>query len=243
PTTWARPRSRCRPRSWTGWRRRAASSPSTPAPSSTSSRAGSGTAEAGYSGQPATGVQLHVSVGVTSVAGPLGVTVAKPRAKIALQSASEPQAAPVPPLQWPPVHGGEGQPSTSDHTVASSRTLKRKWTPLGSGAPLPMVRTTLPFWSAPAPPAVVLHGLAAGSSAVPYMQSSPGSLVSPILVTSLSPVCGFEVFTTPIPHAFWSTRTQKFSPGRRKVGTLKPGWSQHVVVVHSGFGSAQLGVT
>ena len=148
----------------------------------------------------------------------------------------------MPPLQWPPVHGGEGQPSTSDHTVASSRTLKRKWTPLGSGAPLPMVRTTLPFWSAPAPPAVVLHGLAAGSSAVPYMQSSPGSLVSPILVTSLSPVCGFEVFTTPIPHAFWSTRTQKFSPGRRKVGTLKPGWSQHVVVLHPEFGSAQPGM-
>ena len=61
-------------------------------------------------------------------------------------------------------------------------------------------------------------------------------------MTSLSPFCGFEVFTTPTPHAFWSTRTQKLRPGSRKVGTVKPGWSQHVVVLQPEFGSVQPGM-
>src|SRR5207249_4389009 len=63
------------------------------------------------------------------------------------------------------------------------------------------------------------------------MQSGPGSLVSAILITSLSPVCGLEVFTTPTPQSIWSTREQ--SPPRmftKKVGTMKPGWSQHPCV-------------
>src|SRR5207237_632668 len=63
------------------------------------------------------------------------------------------------------------------------------------------------------------------------MQSAPGSLVSAILTTSLSPVCGSEVFTTPTPQSIWSTREQ--SPPRmftKKVGTMKPGWSQHPCV-------------
>src|SRR5207237_658793 len=59
----------------------------------------------------------------------------------------------------------------------------------------------------------------------------PGSLVSAILITSLSPVCGLEVFTTPTPQSIWSTREQR--PPRmftKKVGTMKPGWSQHPCV-------------
>src|SRR5689334_12696273 len=59
------------------------------------------------------------------------------------------------------------------------------------------------------------------------MQSGPGSLVSPILRTSLSPVCGFDVLTTPVPQPIWSTREQR--PPRmftKNVGTTKPGWSQ-----------------
>src|SRR5881398_3859581 len=63
------------------------------------------------------------------------------------------------------------------------------------------------------------------------MQSGPGSLVSAILNTSLSPVCGLEVFTTPTPQSIWSTREQ--SPPRmftKKVGTMKPGWSQQPCV-------------
>src|SRR5436190_2193040 len=63
------------------------------------------------------------------------------------------------------------------------------------------------------------------------MQSGPGSLVSAILITSLSPVCGLEVFTTPTPQSIWSTREQ--SPPRmftKKVGTMKPGWSQQPCV-------------
>src|SRR5213594_966189 len=63
------------------------------------------------------------------------------------------------------------------------------------------------------------------------MQSGPGSLVSAILTTSLSPVCGLEVFTTPTPQSIWSTREQ--SPPRmftKKVGTMKPGWSQQPCV-------------
>src|SRR5438034_642903 len=63
------------------------------------------------------------------------------------------------------------------------------------------------------------------------MQSGPGSLVSAFLSTSLSPVCGLEVFTTPVPQPIWSTREQR--PPRmftKKVGTRKPGWSQQPCV-------------
>src|SRR2546428_5508165 len=63
------------------------------------------------------------------------------------------------------------------------------------------------------------------------MQSAPGSLVSPSFFTSLSPVCGLEVFTTPTPQSIWSTREQ--SPPRmltKNVGTTKPGWLQHPCV-------------
>src|SRR5437773_8029603 len=63
------------------------------------------------------------------------------------------------------------------------------------------------------------------------MQSGPGSLVSAILNTSLSPVCGLEVFTTPTPQSIWSTREQR--PPRmftKKVGTMKPGWLQQPCV-------------
>src|SRR5437867_2966472 len=49
-------------------------------------------------------------------------------------------------------------------------------------------------------------------------------------MTSLSPVCGLDVFTTPTPQAFWSTLTHTFRPERKKVGTVKAGWSQHVGV-------------
>src|SRR5882724_13406553 len=101
--------------------------------------------------------------------------------------------------------------------------------PGASGWVFPTVRTTLPFVSPPAPVGVVLHSFAAGSSSVPYVQSSPGSLVSPTFVTSLSPVWGCDVLTTPAPHATWSTRPQ--SPpriGMLKVGTTKPGVSQQV---------------
>src|SRR5947207_15856349 len=63
------------------------------------------------------------------------------------------------------------------------------------------------------------------------MQAGPGSLVSATLIASLSPVCGLEVFTTPPPQSIWSTREQ--SPPRmftKKVGTMKPGWSQQPCV-------------
>src|SRR5438105_8623524 len=63
------------------------------------------------------------------------------------------------------------------------------------------------------------------------MQSGPGSLVSAFLSTSLSPVCGLEVFTTPVPQPIWSTREQR--PPRmftKNVGTMKPGWSQQPCV-------------
>src|SRR3989449_2997009 len=111
--------------------------------------------------------------------------------------------------------------------------------PGASGWVFPTVRTTLPFVSAPAPVGVVLHGFAAGSSSVPYVQSSPGSLVSPTFVTSLSPVCGCDVLTTPTPHATWSTRPQ--SPPRRgtlNVGTTNPGVSQQVLRTHGATGGA-----
>src|SRR5437867_4865396 len=63
------------------------------------------------------------------------------------------------------------------------------------------------------------------------MQSGPGSLVSAFLSISLSPVCGLDVFTTPVPQPIWSTREQR--PPRmftKKVGTTKPGWSQQPCV-------------
>src|SRR5204862_1518777 len=59
----------------------------------------------------------------------------------------------------------------------------------------------------------------------------PGSLVSPTFVTSLSPVCGLDVLTTPTPQLIWSTREQR--PPRmftKNVGTLKPGASQQPCV-------------
>src|SRR5437867_7327028 len=64
------------------------------------------------------------------------------------------------------------------------------------------------------------------------MQSAPGSLVSPALITSLSPVWGREVLTTPVPHANWSTRPQRPPRmGTLKVGTMKPGVSQQVFLL------------
>src|SRR5439155_6566451 len=116
----------------------------------------------------------------------------------------------------------------SVHVVESEGTARRYWMPFESGIPLPTVRTTFPLESWPAPPAIVLHGFTAGSSAVLYSQSSPGSLVSAALLTSLSPTWGFEVFTTPKPQRYMSRREQSPpSSGTRKVGIVKPGASQH----------------
>src|SRR6266566_1589135 len=117
--------------------------------------------------------------------------------------------------------------------------------PFASGLPFPIVLTILPLRSLPWPVAVQATHKPPGqpvqiapllvddeqSSAVPYVQSAPGSLVSAFLVTSLSPVCGFDVFTTPRPQLIWSTREQR--PPRmftKKVGTMKPGWLQHPCV-------------
>src|SRR5438094_2600109 len=117
--------------------------------------------------------------------------------------------------------------------------------PFASGLPFPIVLTILPLRSLPWPVAVQATHKPPGqpvqiapllvddeqSSAVPYVQSAPGSLVSAFLVTSLSPVCGFDVFTTPRPQLIWSTREQR--PPRmftKKVGTRKPGWLQHPCV-------------
>src|SRR5437763_8579257 len=111
--------------------------------------------------------------------------------------------------------------------------------PAGSADPLPTTRVTFPFRSAPAAPMFVVHAFGAGSSAVPYAQSGPGSVVSPTLVTSLSPNCGFDVFTTPKPHRYWSSREQ--SPprrGTRNVGMVKPGSPQQLFRMHPGFGAA-----
>src|SRR5689334_10590085 len=100
--------------------------------------------------------------------------------------------------------------------------------PATSGWPLPTVRTTLPAPSFPSPVPPVLHGFAAGSSGVPYSQSGPGSDVSAVFVTSLSPVWGFELFTAPKPQRYWSRREQRPPrSGTRNVGMLNPGWSQH----------------
>jgi len=71
-----------------------------------------------------------------------------------------------------------------------------------SQTPFPTHRSTFPWRSFPSPLPPVLHGLWGGSSAVPYSQSGPGSLVSAVFVTSLSPVCGFELFTTPNPQRY-----------------------------------------
>src|SRR6059036_1278059 len=71
--------------------------------------------------------------------------------------------------------------------------------------------------------------LRGGSSAVPYWQSSPGSLVSPSFVSSLSPVCGFEVLITPKPQSNWFVFVQKLrTPGPSRIaGNRKPGLWQH----------------
>src|SRR5579862_5362118 len=106
-----------------------------------------------------------------------------------------------------------------------------------SQTPFPTQRTTFPFKSAPAPPAMVLQGFAGGSSAVPYRQSGPGSLVSPVFVTSLSPDWGFELFTAPKPQRYWSRRPQRPpSSGTRNVGSVKPGFWQHWFRMHPGAG-------
>ena len=56
--------------------------------------------------------------------------------------------------------------------------------------------------------------------------------MSPIFMTSLSPVCGFDVFTSPSPHEIWSTRVQNPRAAIEMVGTWKPGVSQHVDRTH-----------
>src|SRR5881397_853901 len=84
------------------------------------------------------------------------------------------------------------------------------------------------------PTPVKVHGFGR-SSAVPYSQSSPGSLVSPILVISLSPTWGLDVFTTPKPQLYISSREQ--TPPKMftlNVGNTKPGASQHVVLMQPG---------
>src|SRR5205807_8002677 len=121
--------------------------------------------------------------------------------------------------------------AVSCQTVASMGVGIRNWTPLTSVLPLPTERTILPFVSEPWPVGVqgLQVGLGQSSPPAPYVQSAPGSLVSPRFTTSLSPVWGCEVLTTPAPHATWSTRPQ--SPpriGMLKVGTVKPGVSQQV---------------
>src|SRR5437867_2035667 len=57
------------------------------------------------------------------------------------------------------------------------------------------------------------------------MQSGPGSEVSALLVTSLSPFatcCGFRLLKAPSPHPLWSTREQKLRVGMKKAGTVNP---------------------
>src|SRR5437867_1378277 len=84
--------------------------------------------------------------------------------------------------------------------------------------------------SALKPTPALVHGFRAGSSAVPYSQSRPGSLESPILVISLSPTWGLDVFTTPKPQLYISRREQ--TPPKMftlNVGQAKPGVSQHVL--------------
>src|SRR2546426_11658764 len=99
--------------------------------------------------------------------------------------------------------------------------------PFVSNIPLPTDRVTFPLVSAPAPPALTLQAFGAGSSPVPYSQSGPGSLVSPVLMTSLSPTCGFDVLMTPKPHRYMSRREQRPpSRGTTKVGVGKAGGSQ-----------------
>ena len=83
--------------------------------------------------------------------------------------------------------------------VERSGMRKREWIPLASAAPFPKLVMILPLMSPPAP--AVVQAFGAGSSAVPYLQSGPGSVVSPTLFTSLSPLWGFEVLTTPSPQS------------------------------------------
>src|SRR5439155_1729927 len=85
--------------------------------------------------------------------------------------------------------------------------------------------------SAPCPVPIELPAFEfrAGSSAVPYWQSGPGSVVSPSFVSSLSPVCGFEVLITPKPQSNWLVFVQKLrTPGPIRIaGSTKPGLWQH----------------
>src|SRR5260370_39025147 len=67
------------------------------------------------------------------------------------------------------------------------------------------------------------------------MQSGPGSLVSPVLLTSLSPVWGLELLTTPSPPVFWSTFTHVPRLLRKNVGTVSAGWSQQLALTHFGL--------
>src|SRR5439155_126737 len=76
----------------------------------------------------------------------------------------------------------------SCHVDDSDGTATRYWMPFPSHDPLPTHRATFPLRSWPAPLSDVLHGFAGGSSAVPYWQSGPGSLVSPVLVVLMP--CG-----------------------------------------------------
>src|SRR5439155_1422091 len=85
--------------------------------------------------------------------------------------------------------------------------------------------------SAPCPVPIELHAFEfrAGSSAVPYWQSGPGSLVSTSSVSSWPPVCGFEVLITPKPQSNWLVFVQKLrTPGPIRIaGSTKPGLWQH----------------
>src|SRR6267378_8205828 len=54
----------------------------------------------------------------------------------------------------------------------------------------------------------------------------PGLLVSPDFLTTLWPLWGLEVLTTPLPQAFWSRRVQTMTPGMNREGSTKPGAGQ-----------------
>ena len=101
--------------------------------------------------------------------------------------------------------------------------------PLASATPFPVVTLIRPRVSAPCPVPNELHAFPVGSSPVPYWQSGPGSLVSPSFVSSLSPVCGFEVLITPKPQSNWFVFVQKLrTPGPIRIaGSTKPGLWQH----------------
>src|SRR5204863_2840243 len=108
----------------------------------------------------------------------------------------------------------DGQPWPSLQVVASSGVDMRIWMPLASATPFPVVTLIRPRVSAPCPVPNELHAFPVGSSPVPYWQSGPGSLVSPSFVSSLSPVCGFEVLIAPKPQSNWFVFVQKLrTPG------------------------------